>query len=145
MASLGDQISKVAGGASNFLLLGYPMRTGLGVMLGLFLATLAKLFAPILSKSAIITLGTLDDWHFAVVGVVLMHIPTFVYYLKAKPTMFGENEEKAFEVIRRAQRAGLTETQVRRMYLDLCGKVLANVQLKQSTQEELREQAGTTK
>lgn len=140
--SSSDVLSDTVNRSINFLLVNHPTRTSLGAVLGLVLEFLSKVFSPILNRISTINLSIINPWEYVIVGIFLMHLKTF-YEAFTKKTYLSENEERAFEAIRIGVKEGkITEWEAKNMYLKLCEKVLANVELKQSTQDEIKESMG---
>ena len=139
MIFMADTVTRIINAALNIIFVGYPARTSLGALFGTFLAIGKKIFSPTISKiSSRIDLASLTAWDFMFLGIALFHIPTFFSTLTNKYRL-GENEEKAFQLIRRGVRDGqITEFQARDMYFNLMETILKNVDLKQSTKEEIK-------
>ncbi len=132
-----DRVTRFIVAASNIVFIGYPLRTSLGVLVGLAFSALAKLFSPLLSNlSPVIDFSKISEWEYIVLGVVLLHLRTIRFYLFQKGSMLGENEEKAFALIRRAKANHVPQRRIQQMYLELCEKVLANTNLTPAAKPE---------
>lgn len=124
--------------ATNIIFLGFRVRTALGVVVGIGIGAVAKAFGPYLATyAAWIDLSRVTTFEYVIVGVVILHIPTILFYLRRRGSLLNENEEKAFEIIRRAKRNGVPDKQIEKMYLNLCERVLQNTELKQATKKEI--------
>jgi predicted membrane channel-forming protein YqfA (hemolysin III family) len=126
MNDLIDRVTRFLGSASNIIFVGHPMKTSLGVFVGLALSMFIKLFTPLLSNlSPVINFSAISDWEFIVIGIVLLHVGTIRYYLLKKGGILTEDEERVLAVIRAAKRQGMPQKAVTRMYLELCEQELA--------------------
>jgi CRISPR/Cas system CSM-associated protein Csm2 small subunit len=65
-----------------------------------------------------------------------MHIRTISAQI-SKKEKYDENIDIALNIIAETEKKGLPKWQTRKLYLDVCEKVLQNVELKQSTKQEL--------
>src|SRR5687767_3420064 len=100
-----DKSSQLINTSVNFIFIKHPTRTSLGIVLGIVINILTKLFSPILNRQSAINLSTIEPWEFIIFGVFLLHLRTF-YELITKKISLSENEEKAFELIRTAKARG---------------------------------------
>lgn len=134
-----DGATRVITAALQFIFIGHPHRTSLGVLLGLALNAIVKLFSPALSRASSWIDATKVGWlEYIFAGVLIMHFPTLRFYLARKGNMFDEHIEQAFAVIREAEKAGVSKERIRMMRLKVCQKVLENSDLKPATREEIR-------
>ena len=135
MGGTTDKFTHIINTAISFIFIKHPTRTSLGIVVGIILHTFTKIFSPVLGQLSIINLSMINPWEIMVVGVFLLHIKT-IYELLRNKTSLSENEEKAFDLIRIAKQEGkITDLEAKNLYLNLCERVLANVELKQGTKE----------
>ena len=62
MKKSGEISSLVIERALDILLMKHPVRTAIGVMLGLTLSLLASLFSPVLAKVGMVGVANVRDW-----------------------------------------------------------------------------------
>jgi hypothetical protein len=63
-----------------------------------------------------------------------MHVPTLIDLLQRR-TAWDETIQGALNIIDHARTQGLPEYQIRAMYLDICEKILARVELNKAATE----------
>lgn len=137
-ASLFDHLSRKASSAINMLLVGYPVRTALGVIVGLAAHTLFQIFSPLLNRwPSVVNFSNITAIQFVFLGLLILHIPTIILHISKKASVLGETEEKVFAIIRKAEEEGMTKTDGKKLRLQFCSKYLDSVVLKQSTREEI--------
>lgn len=102
-----------------FLFLNHPLRTSLGALIGIGLRTGVILLDKVISKLEWLNLQGLSDWHYIIIGVLFMHIPTIISVIHAKPE-FGENIETAFKIIRMLHEQGVEKERIDEMYILVC-------------------------
>jgi hypothetical protein len=136
----GDVASDLLYRAINHLILVHPLRTTLGLILGAFLEVTTKVFKPAVTQLTWIDLTEITIWHCFIVGIVLLHIPTYIW-LAVRPAQFDEATEKALRLISKAKRGGAPADEVGQMYLDLCQRVIDNVVLDREIQAQLKAEA----
>jgi len=131
-----DSISRFIFRGADALLLSHPLRTTIGMLAGACLKVLADFFEPSLSRMSWVEVEGHDLWKFLVLGVGLAHLRTIVEMIRTRPK-FDESIEKAFSVIREAERQGVPKWRIREMYLEVCRMALANVHLKKENQKRV--------
>ncbi len=135
-----DRLTNLLSTAIRILLIGYPIRTSLGVIVGVAINAIIKIFSPLFARlSFLIDLSKIQAWEYIILGVAVLHIQTIKLYLFKKGSLLGDNEEKALEIIKQAKDKGTPDWQIQKMYIGLCEKVLENVQLKQTTKQEIED------
>lgn len=128
-----DTFTKYLTLAVDILFLKQPMRTSLGLFLGLATKSILKILAIWISVAQAILSANLAEWEYGLLGILLVHIPTAGHYLFAKVGYLSESEERAFSMIRELK---LPEYQKQQMYLKVVEKVLDRVELKTEAEKE---------
>jgi hypothetical protein len=139
MHKYADITTRLINNAFNIIFIGHPVRTSLGVLVGLCLYTSVNALNSGIQKDfeIIFDIAKISSWQFIILGVTILHIPTIFYYMSKKGNMLSENEEKALELIRQARSEGVPEKYIANLYIKLCEKVLSNVEQKRSEKKEL--------
>jgi len=138
-----DRLSKLASGAISFLLLEHPYRTSLGVVLGIVIGAVLNIFAPVFENySATIKLPTSNVLYVGctALGILILHLPNLGRLIRRDPSV-DDNLKKAFDVIDEAKKRGLSDREIRRLYLDVVERYLKNVILKEQTQQQVSQSA----
>ena len=136
-----DRLSRMAGGAVSFLLLEHPYRTSLGVVLGIVIGTLLDMFEPFFRYfSATMQLPSTTSLFVGCVamGILIIHLPNVGRLIRRDSTT-DDNLQKSFDVIDEAKKRGLSEREIRRLYLEVVERYLKNVALKDSTQNQVKQ------
>jgi hypothetical protein len=68
--------------ALDLLFMKHPLRTSLGVVLGLVITLLTELFVPLLSKSRYVDVSRVAKTLWVALGILIMHIPTITYMFR---------------------------------------------------------------
>ena len=125
--------------ALDAIFLGYPERTSIGIVVGLLIETIIKLFYPFLSRiSNIIDFSGIEYWNYIIVGITIVHVKTIYVILFNREPVFDENTEKAFALIREAKNHGASDFEVQRLYLRVCESILENTILNEATEQEIK-------
>ena len=128
-----DGISNFISTGSNILLLDAPRRTVNSTLFGLFLYVVFLIIKQLL-ESAI----NLEVYHFVIVGVFSTNARTIWNIMKGTPTVSETYEEK-FEIVRRAELAGLSKLHVKLQLLEICRLALNDAALKDAVKNQLSE------
>jgi hypothetical protein len=86
-----------------------------------------------------ISLSSIPEWNWGILGILILHIPTLRFYLFSKASHLSENEEKAFAMIRELK---LPEPHKQEMYLQIVEKVLERVEIKSNLNQEIKNRFG---
>jgi hypothetical protein len=130
-----DRISRIINIAVDLLLINYPTRTSLGVVLGIVLDFFFSLFYPLISRNEYLDPERISRWQFAAVGVLIVHLPTIRGFLSKQPD-FPEPIENAIKVI---EGSNLSKEEKRQQYRLLIEKVLESVVLNKDTDAEMKD------
>ena len=133
MKKSGEISSLVIERALDILLMKHPVRTAIGVMLGLTLSLLASLFSPALAKVGMVGVANVRDWQWIPLGIVLAHARTLIDYVFTRPV----GNESVDEAIRLIDASNLSKEEKRTQYRALINAVLKNVALSRKTEQEL--------
>ncbi len=117
-----DSFSNFFSSSFQILLIKYPTRTGLGVVLGYFFAFLIRIFEPTLKKIEFINLHEAPFWGWIVFGLLVMHIPT-IYHSFTRPSVGDSSIDKVLELI---DTGNFSETEKRKHRRDLIASVSKN-------------------
>lgn len=118
----------------DILLMKYPTRTGLGLVLGSIFSFAVQLFAPALRSIKFMDFAGSPWWGWLSLGVLVMHIPTAVSSFRQKP-IGNDAVDQAMELI---ERGNFSPAEKRRQYRLLVEKVANAAALKQEFQRELK-------
>jgi len=126
-----DRVTRYLNIALTMLFVGHPIRTSLGVLFGAALHSLATVMSPTLdSFPKSIDFSGLSVWQYLVLGVFVLHLPTYISYLVKWHGTFDENTEKALALIREARKdKRITSSDAAKLYLELCRKAVENSQI----------------
>lgn len=127
-----DVASRLGSSATNALLLDAPKKTAYGFVLGLFLYA-----AEIIAVRVLRVAPSVGAWELIAVGVFILHARPIWYHIVGRPGI-GEKYEEQFEVIRRAELAGLSRLHVRAHLFELCRQALKETKLSIEARQELR-------
>lgn len=133
MSDLKDIGSSIVNRAIDFLFVKQPLRTSIGVMLGLVLAFVVQLFLPILKTVKFADFAGAPWWGWVVVGIFISHVPTLISLMRTKPA----GDERIDEALQLIERANLPTVEKRQAYRNLIAKVLENVVLNQQMNQKL--------
>lgn len=131
-----DRISRRLLRYIDILMLKNPERTVLGVLLGVVVSFLFKLFEPYLSKIDILNLAKLQLWEFISFGVIIVHIPYLLWSIIRKPLINDEVDD----VIRLIESGNFSEKEKRQMYRNLVNKCVNSLSL--GKKRQLKHDAG---
>jgi uncharacterized protein YacL len=119
----------------DLLFIKQPLRTSLGVILGLVLAFLVQLFLPTLKLLEFANFAGAPLWGWIVVGILFAHLPTFVLLMRTTPV----GDEKVSDMVALIEKANFSVSEKRQAYRNLVVKVQENLVLNQRTNRKLRE------
>jgi hypothetical protein len=132
-----DQIDRLTIAISrvfDILLMKYPTRTGLGLVLGSCLTVAVQLFEPGLSVIKSMNFKVVPWYGWLPVGLFTMHIPTVISTFRQK-SIGNDPIDQAMELI---ERGNFSAAEKRRQYRMLVEKVANDAVLKQEFQRELK-------
>lgn len=122
-----DRVSR----ALDVFLLTHPMRT----TVGLLLATVVEGAIKVAVWKGV-PAPPVSVLHVTAFCVLCAHFPTIVSLFRGRPA-WDESIQNALAIVDHARQQGLPDYQVRAMYLDICEKVLARIQLSESAARDL--------
>jgi hypothetical protein len=96
----GDRTSAITYRALDLLFLRHPMRTSLGVIIGLVIVLFVDVFSPWLATLRYIDVYRANPVLWVAFGVFIMHIPTIIYMFRG--ARGNEDIEEALKLIREA-------------------------------------------
>jgi hypothetical protein len=129
-----DLLTSIASRVLDILLMKYPTRTGLGLVLGSCFTVAVQLFEPGLSVIKFMNFKAVPWYGWLPVGLFTMHIPTVFSTFRQK-SIGNDPIDQAMELI---ERGNFSPTEKRRQYRQLVEKVANAAALKQEFQRELK-------
>lgn len=136
-----NKITQILLLAIRFLFVGNPIRTSLGIILGLVLYILISIFQPGIKQllSSYVNVNTLEVWECMLLGLFLIYVPTIISFIGSpKKEVLNEDLETVLRLIRLAvDEADLSEKQKRKLYLRLCEKAVEEVSFSKNIQAEI--------
>lgn len=111
----------------------HPLRTALGVMLGLSLAMLAALFSPLLARSAAVAVSKVHDWQWIPLGIVIAHLPTLLGYISTRPS----GNERIDDALRLIDKCSVSEAQRKVRHQELIEAAILNVRVDASSRSRI--------
>lgn len=135
MNETNDRWTSIINRAIDLLLAKQPLRTSIGVILGLVFAFLVQLFLPTLETLEFANFAGAPLWGWIVVGILLAHLPTFISLMKTTP-VGNENVSDAVALI---EKANFPPSEKRQAYRNLVAKALENIVLDQRTNRKMRD------
>jgi hypothetical protein len=127
MTEKGDWLSRHLLRCVDILLMKNPERTVLGVLLGITLSFLSKLFEPSLVKIDSISLAKVHVWEFISLGILAIHFPYVISKIIRKPRINDDVDE----VISLIEKSNFSEKEKRQMYRNLVNKCISSLSLEQ--------------
>ncbi len=123
---MGDILSGIGRFAIHVLFIADPIRTSVGILVGMFLAVVYRVVvAPLLSLLILMpTLSGLAGWELIVIGVVIIHYKTIKTYL-TKNHPLDPHTEQALALIALAKKNKVPKARIDQMYFNLFEKHLA--------------------
>ncbi|EKL9831851.1 hypothetical protein AB8I23_004937 [Vibrio alginolyticus] len=113
--------------AIDILFCTHPKRTSLGFVIGaLIYVIVGVIFAPIWSEIDRIKVSDLELWHYLIVGISLMHIPT-IKDSYTKESELPKEIEQALGLIKEAEAQGVSKKSIQKMRLELCDSVVKSL------------------
>lgn len=130
-----DKTSRFINHAVELLLIKYPTRTSLGIMLGLVLDLLFNAFDPLISRAEWLAPEKISRWQFMPLGIIIAHLRTIIglFFVRSD---FPEAIENTIRLI---EDSNLSSTEKRQQYRLLIQSVIENVTLNKATKTEIRE------
>ncbi|EGR2123908.1 MULTISPECIES: hypothetical protein [Vibrio] len=122
--------------AIDILFCTHPKRTSLGFVVGaLIYVILGVIFAPIWSEIDRVKLSDLELWHYLIIGVSLMHIPT-IKDSYTKESELPKEIEQALGLIKEAEAQGVSKKSIQKMRLELCDSVVKSLSSRKSQDKQ---------
>jgi hypothetical protein len=115
-----DRSTLYAGRALDIVLIKYPARTGLGVVIGLSLHFLAQCLEPTLRSIPHFAIADLAWWQWLAPGLLIMHLPTIASLFKQN-SIGNDQVDQALELI---AKGNFTHAERRQQYRLLINRVL---------------------
>lgn len=128
-----DNISRQILRCIDILMLKNPERTVLGLLLGVVLSFLSKLFEPILIKVEYINIANIQYWEWIPFGIVIVHLPYILWSIIRKPFVNDEVDD----IIRFIEKSNFSEKEKRIVYRNLVNKCIENITLDDKNYIEL--------
>jgi hypothetical protein len=120
--------------ALDIVLIKYPARTGLGVVIGLCLHLVVDFFQPALRTVPYIDATGLAWWQWLAPGLLIMHLPTIATLFKQKS--IGNDEiDQALELI---ARGNFSPAEKRQQYRLLISRIIERRPLTSDTSAVIR-------
>jgi hypothetical protein len=116
------------------ILMKYPARTGLGVILGMALHFIAERLHPTLQAVHFLDFSNVPWWHWLAPGLIIMHLPTIVVLFRQSPIGHPQIDQ-ALELI---ERGNFSPTEKRRQYRRLIDRVVGEAIETRKTHGKLR-------
>lgn len=127
-----DELSELARKAINILFVSNARGTSIGILIGVVLDGLIGLFSPILKAIEWLSISSIKIWHLIGLGVVCMNLPSYLMRKKIDPSI-----ENAITFIEDEKAKGnIADWQAKQMYTNLHQKVLDNVAIEVTRQDE---------
>lgn len=117
----------------NVLLLGHPNKTSLGVVVGLAISGVIRIFAPALTAGDYVDLASTPWWAWVAIGVVLAHLRTLWRFWTHAPT----HSEKIDEAMMVIEEGNFSAPERRQHYRRLVNKVIDEVKLNSDAAKEI--------
>lgn len=130
-----DQITRFLNRALDILLAKYPARTGLGVVLGLFISFILDLFKPALQKLEWIDYSAAPWWGGLTLGILAMHAPTIISLFRAK-SIGNEEVDKVLALI---EAGNFSEEERRTRFREIVVTFANQLSINQSTSNTIKE------
>ncbi|ASG66072.1 hypothetical protein CEW91_07880 [Idiomarina piscisalsi] len=116
--------------AIDILFCTHPKRTSLGFVVGaLIYVIVGVLFAPVWTGIQWVKLSSLKLWHYLIVGLSVMHIPT-VRESYSKDSELPKEIEQALCLIKDAEKNGVPKNAIKNMRLELCNSLVKSLSIK---------------
>ena len=136
---LSNRISDRISRALDTILLTHPVRTSLGVLLGLAFSIMVKIFEPSLEEITWIDLKNVSIYEYLVLGIVITHISTLRLLFSTRTYLLDENIEKVFNIIKEAKKENIPDLQIGKLYLKVCEIVLKKLEMNSSFRQKVDE------
>lgn len=121
-----DSLSEGVIKALDVLFVYHPKRTSLGFIVGLLVYVLVVIFSPTLASAKWLKISALKLWHCFVIGLSIMHAPSFVTSFRDGNDL-PRDVELALSMINEAEKTGVSKTRVKELRLELCEIVVKKV------------------
>jgi hypothetical protein len=117
----------------NILLLKNPERTVLGVLLGVVISFLSRLFSPLLETIKIMDIGKAPSWGWIPLGIVIINLSNIFTSTLTKPRI----NEEIDNISKLIEDGSFSASEKRQVYRSLINACLKNVTLKKDFTDEL--------
>ena len=142
LSKIEDTLSGGLSVALKFLGTEQPMRTSLGLFLGIVLNGFFRFFEDLLQLSVSVSFDSANHIFFLAVGVLIMYSSVVLDYINPKrEEVFDENLDKVFAALRKILRDGKIDPIARRrLYEQIAQAVIDRLNLKDELKKEIQEQ-----
>jgi hypothetical protein len=129
-----DSLTGLISRATDILFLRNPVRTAMGVIIGAILWGFSPVFSPMIKDLIKLDFSQVHPIAWIAVGILGIS-------LKDSPikTKLPEDIEMLFDILEKAEKAGISKEETRARFRMILEKYAANVALNQKTQKELEE------
>lgn len=148
-----DIWSKIENGISSGFSLAFrflgsrnPLRTSLGVCIGLFLRGIFDIIEIVMQSgresSESVSLDGIGSYFFFAVGILIMYFPVLIEYINPKrEEIFDENLDKVFAALRKILKDGNIDLISRRkLYEQIAQAVIDKLKLTDEFKKEIKQQ-----
>ncbi|WP_115540817.1 hypothetical protein [Xanthomonas campestris] len=129
-----DELSRIAGRSIDVLTIAHPVRTALGIMLGVIFMFIQALFRPIFLEVKYIDVDAISWWHFAAIGIFIAHFQTFRRMISTS-SVGHEKIDDAFWAIKKS---GLPKVEQRAQIRRLVNQIVEDARLSKETLLKVR-------
>ncbi|WP_129780667.1 hypothetical protein [Peristeroidobacter soli] len=129
-----DRVSLWVDRCIDVILMKYPARTGLGVILGMALHFVAERLHPALEAFRFVDFNDVTWWQWLAPGLIIMHLPTIALLFK-QPSIGNPQIDQALELI---ERGNFSPTERRRQYRRLIDNVVGQTIEARESQGKVR-------
>ncbi|MHA2743355.1 hypothetical protein [Vibrio harveyi] len=113
--------------AIDILFCTHPKRTSLGFVIGaLFYVVVGVVLEPLWSDVQHVKISNMELWHYLVIGISMMHIPT-IKDSYSKESELPKEVEQALCLIKEAETQGVSKKAIQKMRLELCDSLVKSL------------------
>ena len=141
MKDLFDNFSQFIVKALKLLFVGNPLRTSLGVVVGMFFHSIINIFSPLINSwEDYVDVSSVGEIQCVFMGLVFVYSPTIISFIgNPKKELLDERLEKVFRLIEFAETKGnITKTEIRALFIKLCEKAVEQVTFNDAIEEEIK-------
>lgn len=148
-----DIWSKIESGISNGFSLAFrfmgsrnPLRTSLGICIGLFLRGIFDIIEIFMQSGndspESVSLDGVGSYFFFAIGILIMYFPVIIEYINPKrEEIFDENLDKVFAALRKILKDGnIDPVTRRRLYEQIAQSVINKLKLEDKFEKEIQQQ-----